>query len=62
MLSSKPLLGLVALGATSATAPEGLKASVTVGAGGNLEFSPNNITSTVGNQIEFTFNPQAYHH
>ena len=62
MLYSKTLLGLIALGATSATALGGSKAFVTVGAGGKLEFSPNNITLAVGNQIEFAFNPQACHH
>jgi plastocyanin len=59
ILFSNTPFGLVALAATTATAQGGLKLFVTVGAGRKLEFSPNNITSTAGNQIEFTFNQQA---
>lgn len=59
MIFSNTLFSLVALAATTATAQGGIKALVTVGAGGKLEFSPRNMTTTTGNQIEFTFYPQA---
>jgi len=33
------------------------KTSVIVGANGQLQYSPNNITSLIGEVIEFSFNP-----
>ena len=58
MQFTNTLFGLVAVTAASVNAQAGATIKVTVGAGGVLQYSPNNLVAAVGTAVEFDFFPK----
>jgi len=58
MQLTNTLLGLAAVTVASVSAQAGTTIKVTVGEGGVLNYSPNNIAATAGTAVEFDFFPK----
>jgi len=58
MQLTNTLFGLVAVAAASVNAQAGTTVKVTVGDGGVLQYSPNNLAVAVGTAVEFDFFPK----
>jgi plastocyanin len=58
--STSPPLGPVGGVLSTSNSQAASTIKVSVGADGKLAYSPNNITASVGTQVEFSFNPKVY--